>query len=219
MLELSKSRNRFQMHWNLATGDIDLMRIHTNDKEKKQEKLASKKATQPKQGSTYLVRFANVDDRLTVWVDGKLPFDDGVTYQGPKEDQAGPLAENDLEPASIGVKGAAATVRKLCLYRDTYYTAQRPNGSPSVPDASGAVDFADPATWATLREDMPLLTMYVQPDHFLCLGDNSPESSDGRSWGLVPERLLLGRAMLVYFPFKFPYWPLNTPVNRVERIH
>jgi signal peptidase I len=44
-------------------------------------------------------------------------------------------------------------------------------------------------------------TWYVQPDHFLCMGDNSPESSDGRSWGLVPKRLLLGRAMMVYYPF------------------
>ena len=33
------------------------------------------------------------------------------------------------------------------------------------------------------------------------------KSSDGRSWGLVPERLLLGRALLVYWP-----------VNRAGRI-
>ena len=46
-----------------------------------------------------------------------------------------------------------------------------------------------------------LRTMYVQPGHFLCLGDNSTESSDGRAWGLVPQRLLLGRALIVYYPF------------------
>jgi len=45
------------------------------------------------------------------------------------------------------------------------------------------------------------LTLYVQPNHYLCLGDNSPESSDSRVWGLVPNRLLLGRALLVYYPF------------------
>ena len=45
----------------------------------------------------------------------------------------------------------------------------------------------------------------VQPGHYLCMGDNSPESSDGRTWGLVPERLLLGRALLVYWPA----WPTN----------
>ena len=43
--------------------------------------------------------------------------------------------------------------------------------------------------------------MYVQPGHYLCLGDNSQASSDSRDWGLVPERLMLGRALLVYYPF------------------
>jgi signal peptidase I len=61
--------------------------------------------------------------------------------------------------------------------------------------------------------------MYVQPSHYLCLGDNSPESSDGRYWGLVPQRLLLGRALMVYYPFNFDYWPLNNPENRVGPIH
>jgi signal peptidase I len=43
-------------------------------------------------------------------------------------------------------------------------------------------------------------TMYVQPGHYLCLGDNSQASADSRDWGLVPERLMLGRALVVYFP-------------------
>ena len=41
---------------------------------------------------------------------------------------------------------------------------------------------------------------YVQPGHYLCLGDNSAQSSDSRSWGLVPERLMLGKAVFVFFP-------------------
>ncbi len=82
------------------------------------------------------------------------------------------------------------------LSRDTYYT-----NDPSRPD----YDFGDgdPATWTKMNrfDDAHVKTIYVQPGHYLCLGDNSPESSDGRSWGCVPERLLLGRAMLVYYPF------------------
>ena len=38
------------------------------------------------------------------------------------------------------------------------------------------------------------------PGHYFCLGDNSSSSSDGRDWGLVPERLMLGRAVVVYWP-------------------
>ena len=61
--------------------------------------------------------------------------------------------------------------------------------------------------------------MYVQPGHYLCLGDNSPASSDSREWGLVPQRLMLGRALIVYYPFKWTYtWPYN-PENRVGATH
>ena len=79
------------------------------------------------------------------------------------------------------------------------------NRSPSESDAAvGDWDFKSPAwheaeTWGPLR-DLKVKTLFVQPDHFLCLGDNSPESSDGRYWGLVPRRLMLGRALLVYYP-------------------
>jgi signal peptidase I len=196
VLELSKSHNRFQLVWDLATGDMELKRLE--DEKKEAESLAKKKPLQPKQGSTYRLRFANFDDRLIVWLNDSLPFDEGVTYQGSKEQHAGPVAKNDLEPASIGVKGASVTVRKLSLWRDLYYTA---GDSPTSADATGNVDLTDPDTWSSLQSGMPTKILYVQPDHFLCLGDNSPESSDGRSWGLVPERLLLGRAMLVYYPF------------------
>ena len=108
------------------------------------------------------------------------------------EPQPGPDLKNDLEPVSIGVRGGVA-VDHLQVWRDTYYT--NPDG-----DASSA------------------LTLYVQPGHYLCLGDNSPQSSDGRDWGLVPERLLLGRAQLVYYPFYFPWWPLSSQVNRMGLI-
>ncbi|MFI5107182.1 MAG: S26 family signal peptidase, partial [Terriglobales bacterium] len=39
---------------------------------------------------------------------------------------------------------------------------------------------------------MPVRIMYVQPGHYLCLGDNSQQSSDSGDWGVVPHRLMLG---------------------------
>lgn len=46
----------------------------------------------------------------------------------------------------------------------------------------------------------PVDTFYVQPGHYLVLGDNSGQSSDSRKWGLVPDRLMLGKAIFVFFP-------------------
>src|SRR5688572_13598465 len=89
-------------------------------------------------------------------------------------------AENDIEaPASVGAKGTV-TVRGLKLFRDVFYT-HRPN-EPYI--------------------------YYVQPGHYLCLGDNSAQSSDSRTWGAVPERLMLGKAVFVF-------WPAVPAPNRV----
>jgi signal peptidase I len=198
-LELSRGADRFQASFDLATGECTLYRLV---KGKEPEKLGSAK-TRMKGKGTYAVRFANVDDRLTVWVDERLPFGDGVAYDAPRT--IVPTKENDLErPVSIGSEGARVAVSKLKVFRDTYYTTNRED-QPRLRDVEKfRPDEAD--TWSALAEG-PVATWYIQPGHYLCLGDNSPESSDGRSWGLVPRRLLLGRALLVYYPF-----------SRVERI-
>jgi signal peptidase I len=176
ILELSKGAERFQARWQLANGLCSLVR---HSKDGRDEEL-KKEQTPLKKPGTYKVRFANVDQRLTVWVDGSLPFGEGIAYDPPdrKDDEKNP---NNLEPASIGVRAAGVQIRDLVLWRDTYYT------------------------------DGPM-TLYVQPGHYLCLGDNSPQSSDSRSWGatgnredarggLVPEELMLGRALMVYWPY------------------
>jgi signal peptidase I len=201
VLELSRGVDRFQARWDLTSTDgrCFLVRI---GKDGKATPLGNVPTGMTGKG-TYKVRFANADRRLTVWVDGRLPFDDlnrpdgeryGVVYDAPREE--GPTEKNDLEPASVGVSGTAVQVRKLRLSRDTYYTAHHHN--PGLPDAS--FEAGNPTTWASLQV-LPVTTLYVQPGHYLCMGDNSPESSDGRSWGTVPQRLLLGRAVMVYYPF------------------
>ena len=42
----------------------------------------------------------------------------------------------------------------------------------------------------------------VPPDSYFCLGDNRPNSQDGRCWGFVPANFVRGPAV-------FRYWPLN----------
>jgi signal peptidase I len=190
VFELSRGPDRFHAIWDLTTGKCTLSRLSDG----REEDLGTQD-TLLKRAGKYRIRFANVDERLMLWVDSSQPFGNGVVYDPPR--QRGPT-KNDLEPASIGVKGnASLAVSSLKLWRDTYYTVII--GS-NTPDAGQPVDLSMPDSWKPLQDIRPL-TMYVQPGHFLCMGDNSPESSDGRSWGLVPERLLLGRAMLVYWPY------------------
>ena len=213
VLELCKGIDRFQARFDLTNGNCKILRLRSkeggNVSDVKTTELGQSVATAVKKPGTYRLRFANVDQRLTVWVDKDLPFGDGVVdddnpYQG------GPVADNDLQPASIGAVNAQVTARSMKLFRDTYYTA---TGSPADVGI-GRRTKAGSDDWKTsLNGNMPILFMYVQDGHFLCLGDNSPHSSDGRSWGLVPRRLMLGRALLIYFPF----WPFS-PVTRIGRI-
>jgi len=206
---LSKGVFRYRARFDLEKGECTLLRLGPADKQADKWEELGTKPTDMKKPGTYNLRFANFDARLTVWVERNMPFGDGRDYPSPEMRAKGEVAadaekrrgptRNDLdEPASIGSQGAAVQVQSIRLWRDTYYTlsADRP-ADVDLPDD----DWANPDAWQKIRE-LPYKTMYVQPGHFLCLGDNSPASSDSRHWGLVPERLMLGRALLVYFPFE-----------------
>ena len=68
---------------------------------------------------TYAVSFANVDDRLTLRVDDRLPFGEGICV-----DPDGALAPTaaDLDPVGIAAQGRRSRSGDLVLSRDIYYT-------------------------------------------------------------------------------------------------
>ncbi len=179
VLELSRGATRFQARF--AGGEVELVSTGQG------AKSFGKRPTKITGPGKYQLRFANVDARLWVWVDGRridfgtdADYPPASTVPAGKENDEGWTEENDVAaPASIGAKGGV-TVRGLKLKRDIYYT--RSHGSNSSADL-----------------------YYVQPGHYLCLGDNSAHSSDSRSWGVVPERLMLGKAVFVFWPA----WPHN----------
>jgi signal peptidase I len=46
------------------------------------------------------------------------------------------------------------------------------------------------------------------PEHsFFAIGDNSPDSKDGRAWGFIPEKEVVGRPLLIYYPFTSRWGP------------
>jgi signal peptidase I len=181
----------------------------------------------------YELCFANVDQRLTLWVDGALPFGAGRIYH-----LDGPLvvpAAADLEPARLGARQADLRVERLVLKRDVHYTLE-PNESDysnlGTPDRVDSRAFfkllGDPARFSTLTRH-PARDYPIGPRRYLMLGDNSPWSRDARAWGRadridpdvpgvgwddsdrasweVPESLLVGKAFCVYWPHAKPVWP------------
>ena len=46
----------------------------------------------------------------------------------------------------------------------------------------------------------------LDPGKYLALGDNSANSWDGRGWGDVPEKDIVGPALMVYWPFTERWW-------------
>src|SRR5262249_26742401 len=145
--------------------------------------------TSPIQGpGTYDVNFSNIDDRLTLVVDGRPVFGDGVVYE-TLEKHAAPTSA-DLSPAGIAAKAATVEVSDLVLKRDIYYTLY-----PGRSDYSQSWDqrfprtpvelfdlLSDPAQFpalGNLRWSRPYL---IGPESYLMLGDNSPRSKDSRGW-------------------------------------
>lgn len=200
------------------------------------------KATVPVDGpGTYDVRFANVNDRLYLWIDGTpVEFDAATTY-GPL-DNLRPMPA-DLVPLRIGSSGAKVTVSQLRVLRDVYYIATRealeiyaqryeavladyPNNSPiykSLSEEGISKIMSDPRYWA-IFDDMKEIELEVLPDHYVALGDNSPGSMDSRLWGtmnadarlpddhLVHESLLIGKALFVYWPHTWETpWSFELP--------
>jgi signal peptidase I len=184
VLELSKGARRFQAKF--GGGQVALARVDANRNPDPAFAPASRACSVT--AGAYKLRFANVDNRLWVWVDGKrIDFGtDGdytavepANYDAEDTAKEGWVRANDIDaPASIGAKGSVPVVRAIKLHRDVYYVNDRHTH-----------------TLADLY--------YVQPGHYLCLGDNSAQSSDSRTWGVVPERLMLGKAVFVFWPGPF----------------
>ncbi len=151
------------------------------------------------------VRFANVDDRLMVWVDDDLPWRNGVDYPSPAPEAYGPGA-GDLRPIGIEARNAAVAVRHLQVWRDVYYTRTvSPDVSWDLQSPSELyikLSRIDEETSRTYSNDRG--QRYSVPrEHYFALGDNSTHSKDSRDRFRVHERYLLGKAVFVYWPWRW----------------
>jgi signal peptidase I len=152
-----------------------------------------------------LVKFANVDRQLIFQV-GKeeLTYDLGL-LPDPE------ALKNNIKPPVVQIVGfGELAVSHLAIFRDIYYTSESPHSNRHARAVQG-----NPFT--------------LDKDEFFVLGDNSPNSEDGRWWarpdsaskgcqppraGIVPRDYLVGKAMFVYWPsgFEFP-WPESLKIR------
>jgi signal peptidase I len=162
--------------------------------------LVRKPVETPRADTFTLMKFAVVDHQLLfAFGNDELKVDMGRSPDA--------LGRNPQASPQAAILGAGKlTLAHIALFRDIYYT----DGSES-PQQSLA-DRAIQGRPFTLDED-----------EFFALGDNSPNSLDGRYWqrpteatkgtqppraGVVPRHYLVGKALFVYWPsgFEFP-WP------------
>ena len=224
-LELFKAGVSNRCEVDLATGEARLFHGSVA--------LGDAIRTQIARVGTFDLAFANVDGRLTLWVDGHLAFGDGRIYDSYTE--APVPSAGDLEPARIAAKGTSIQVEKLVLRRDLYYTLEPAETDYSNLDGSARIDASALLELLSDLARFPNLSRYPAREYpigagrYLMLGDNSPWSRDGRAWGRsdqidadvpgqgwdnsgrasweVPEALLVGKAFCVYWPHPKPVWP------------
>jgi len=151
----------------------------------------------PPAGRFTLVKFAVVDHQLVFEFNGKELTVDLGRSRDALEHGAG------SSPGAAVFGSGKMTLSHLALFRDIHYTGNGQGGRN-----------------ARAVEDSPF---QLGADEFFVLGDNSPNSEDGRWWnepsvaskgvappraGVVPRYYLVGKALFVYWPsgFEFP-WP------------
>ncbi|HEY2253771.1 MAG TPA: signal peptidase I, partial [Planctomycetaceae bacterium] len=168
-IELVEGKRRYWCTIDLASGRGRFEYVHDLDREGEDPRPAGEPfETGMNRPGKYAVSFANVDDRLCLWIDDRLvkplDFDPGSKF----EPQIPPVRSSDRDTAPVGIAARMATLRvdHLKIERDIFYRHE-PGGINEAHEKKFVLnqDENDPAN-----------------DEFLMLGDNSPRSNDSRLW-------------------------------------
>ena len=180
--------------------------------------------TPVRSGSTHRIRYANVDDALRLWVDGKsIPWgiDGGYSIQAAVENYRHlpvyrPENPLDAAPLGIGIQGGSGKILQAEVFRDIFYTATTFGGSSSsrydepinvrnTKDPYRVAKGASQSDWSSEG-----LIYQLGPGDYFPMGDNTQASSDARMWNVrqeagQPGRLMIGRAVMVFWPHYWTY--------------
>lgn len=226
LLELVEGFRHYRCEIDVATGEATLTR--TDDLNLDGLPVEMGKAKTGLRGAgTHRFKFANVDDRLVLWIDDAVvPLGDAGVYPPPQLE--GPHAA-DLSPVGIAVRGAKASVSELLLRRDIYYRAERVPDDERFNDRESSGEVFDGFVRTQLRDALsnpkqyssiydekarPIEFAPLNDDEFFVMGDNSPRSQDSRLWSnrrradnrhAVPRHAFVGKAFMIYWPHGIPF--------------
>jgi len=82
----------------------------------------------------------------------------------------------------VGLPGETVEVREGTVYIDGLPLEEK---------------YLDPQENLSTRSQPPVM---IKPGYYYVMGDNRDNSSDSRSWGLVPKKYIYGKALLRYWP-------------------
>ena len=246
VFELVEGVRRYQCRFDIKTGIATLLRNDDLSADPNAAEVEMAKAQTTVRGpGKYTLTFANVDDRLCLWVNsswlssGLVSFGKGAEYAAPENRNP---QQGDLSPAGFAVRGMDARVSQLVLERDVYYRAESKSNSGSYEYTELPKDIRIHASLSTPEEYADLYSRNsreatfgtLSSDEFFALGDNSPQSSDSRLWPngrdavnrhAVPRPALLGKAFFIYWPHGIPFGipfvnggkPINVWNHTVEK--
>jgi signal peptidase I len=207
-LDLVEAGERHRCELDLTTGDARLPASGADDGE------APRARTRVRGVGAWTLTFTNVDDELSLFVDGRrVEFDRPTTRTRSIEEaaaarpvtdepQPGAEAASDLAPVGIAARGASVRVADLRVLRDVFYI-----GTMLGPRMGEFME-------------QPRLDFPLESGQFFVLGDNSAASKDSRLWNdghHVDRHLLVGEALVVFWPHAVPAaWNIPVKIGGLE---
>ncbi len=173
------------------------------------------------------IQYVDLMKRPIAFVKFQTP---AIAAEHEHRDDTGRQSRLKAPAVRLAFSGSPVTFHRVELDRDLYYLHAgdefRPGKGTIIKNEDNSSLFGEPVR--------------LNADEFFCLGDNSPFSSDGRAWGtvdtrgvtdpwvfsrsfaqgttmehtygIVPRRLMMGKAFFVYFPSLIGSSPQSTPM-------
>ena len=236
-IQLVEGPQTFNATLELQSGKVTLTSLESNNLEAVEVQLATGQGPLLQSGR-HDVSFANVDDRLCLWIDDRLiEFDQPTTYVSSDQPDPG---EADLAPCGIAIRNATVTMSDLLLQRDIYYQNDyipfhESEGLSFYGQSSGEVQserelqslLANPKAWGSryrdevarvLSQGQQFCEYQLDVDEYLMFGDNSPMSKDSRLFdyqarpmnGIFSHRYAVREKDLIGKAL-FIFWPHGVP--------